>query len=75
MKNKEEKIFLSDEPSLDQIEDYNDNESPEKRNTVKLVVLFCIIVSIAYGFLKFSYNTNDDYIGTKDQPGINTTKN
>ena len=66
---------MENEPSLEQIEDYNDNESPQKRNTVKLVVLFCIVVAVVYGYFKFNYNTNDDYVGTKQNPGINTTKN
>ena len=31
---------MQNEPSLDQIEDYNDNESPEKRKTVIKVIVF-----------------------------------
>ena len=66
---------MQNEPSLEQIEDYNNNESKEKRNTVRLVVLFCIAVGIAYGFIKYSNTTVDDYVGTPDKPGINTSKN
>jgi len=66
---------MENEPSLEQIEDYNDNESPEKRNTVKLVVLFLVVVSVIYGYFKFSSSNTDKYVGTTDKPGINTIKN
>jgi len=64
---------MKNEPSLDQIDDYNDNESPQKRNTVRLVVLFCIAIGIIYGIAKYNYNIPSDYIGTESSPGINTT--
>ena len=66
---------MENEPTLEQIEDYNDNESPQKRKTVKLVVLFCIVVSIAYGYFKFINSPTDEYVGTKEHPGINIIKN
>ena len=62
---------MKDEPSLDQIDDYNNQETPQKRKTVRLVVLFCIAVGIVYAIAKYNYNTESDYIGTKDVPGIN----
>ena len=64
---------MQTEPTLNQIDDYNGNESSSKRNTINLVILFCIVVSITYGIIKFNYNSVDDYIGTQNQPGINTT--
>lgn len=64
---------MKNEPSLDQIDDYNNNESPEKRRTVRLVVLFCITVGIVYGIVKYNYNTSDEYVGTAENPGIHTT--
>jgi len=66
---------MNNEPKLEDIEDYNDNESPQKRKTVQLVILFLIVVSVVYGFFKFNYNSVSEYIGTTDKPGINTTKN
>ena len=62
---------MENEPSMEQIEDYNDNESPQKRRTVKLVVLFCIVVAATYGYFKFNYSSNDQYVGTQENPGIN----
>jgi len=62
---------MKNEPTLGKIDDYNNNESPEKRKTVRLVVLFCIIVGIVYSIAKYSNNSENDYIGTAEQPGIN----
>ena len=66
---------MQSEPTLEQIEDYNGNESSQKRKTINLVILFCIIISMAYAAIKINYNSVDDYVGTPDKPGINTAKN
>ena len=66
---------LQGEPSLDKIDDYNNNESPEKRRTVYLVIAGLIIVGIIYATIKANYMTlPDDYVGTPDAPGIDTSK-
>ncbi|WP_321314822.1 hypothetical protein [Halarcobacter sp.] len=62
-----------DELTLDKIEDYNGKESKEKRNIVKLVVVFCLAVGAIFAVIK-STSSVDDYIGTKEAPGIITTK-
>ena len=62
------------EPSLNKIDDYNGNESKQKRNIVRLVVIFCLVVGGIFTYLKSTYATND-YVGTQEQSGINTTKN
>lgn len=64
---------LNDEPSLDKIDDYNGKESKQKRNTVRLIVILCLVVGAVFVYLKNTSNV-DDYIGTPEQPGINTTK-
>ncbi len=67
--------MLNNEPTMNQIEDYNNNESKEKRNTVKLVILFLIVIGIVYSFIKYNLGgVVSDYIGTPEKPGINTTK-
>lgn len=65
---------LQGEPSLDQIDDYNNNESPEKRRTVRLVVIGILIVGVIYALVKYNFSTPSDYIGTPENPGINTAK-
>ncbi len=67
-------MALDNEPSLEQIDDYNGKESPEKRRLIYLVVLFILVVGAAYAIVKYNFNTVDDYIGDEQKPGINTTK-
>lgn len=67
-------MSLQGEPSLEQIDDYNNNESPEKRRTIRLVVIGILIVGAIYGVVKYNFSTPSDYIGTPENPGINTTK-
>ena len=66
---------MKNEPTLDQIEDYNGQESSTKRKTVRLVVLFCIVIGIVYAITKYNYSNESDYIGTKDNPDINIPNN
>lgn len=66
---------MNTEPTLDQIDDYNGNESPKKRKTVKLVILFLIVVGITYSIVKYNNSKNSDYIGTEKNPGIIITNN
>lgn len=67
------KSNMNNEPSLDKIDDYHNKESSKKRNTVRLVIVFCLLVAGVFAYLKFT-NLPDDYIGTKEAPGINTSK-
>jgi hypothetical protein len=65
---------LEGEPTLGQIEDYDGKESPEKRKLIRNIVIGLLVVSAVYGFVKFSFSTPSDYIGTPENPGINTAK-
>ncbi|RXJ90473.1 hypothetical protein CRV01_04755 [Arcobacter sp. CECT 8983] len=67
------KSNMDDELSLDKIDDYNDKESKQKRNTVRLVVVFCLLVGAFFAYLKYN-SVPDDYVGTKEAPGIDTSK-
>ncbi len=57
------------EPSLEKIDDYNGNESKQKRNTVRLVVIFCLIVGGIFAYLKTT-SVPSDYVGTQEQTDI-----
>ena len=46
------------EPSLNKIDDYNGNESRQKRVIVRLVVIFCLIVG---GILTYFKNNDKVY--------------
>lgn len=65
---------LDDEPSLEKIDDFDDKESPEKRNTVRLVILLILVVGAIFTFFKSENSSVDDYVGTPEKPGIDTTK-
>ena len=65
---------LEGEPTLHQIDDYNNNETPEKRRTVRLVVVSILIVGAIYAYAKYTYSMPSDYIGTPENPGINTAR-
>ncbi|NVJ54004.1 MAG: hypothetical protein HWD90_09925 [Campylobacteraceae bacterium] len=67
------KSNMDDELSLDKIDDYNNKESKQKRNTVRLVVIFCLLVGAVFSYMKYNSEV-DDYVGTKEAPGITTTK-
>ena len=67
------KSNLDDELSLDKIDDYNGNESKEKRNIVRAVVIFCLAVGIIFAYLKYNSEVSD-YVGTKEAPGIAAIK-
>ncbi|MEA1914477.1 MAG: hypothetical protein U9N30_04080 [Campylobacterota bacterium] len=65
---------MNGEPTMDQIDDYNNNESPEKRRLVRLVIFGILAVGVVYAGFKFSYSNVEDYVGTQQRPGINTAK-
>lgn len=64
---------INNEPSNDKIEDYNGKESKEKRNIVRLVIIICLAVGGVIAYLKMT-SLPSDYIGTQENPGINTSK-
>ena len=64
---------LNNEPTNEEIEDYDGKESKEKRNIVRLVIIICLVVGAFFAYLKTTSVPND-YIGTPNQPGINTSK-
>ena len=65
---------LEGEPSLGQIDDYDGKETPEKRRLVRNIIIGLLVISAIYGFVKFSFSTPSDYVGTPENPGINTTR-
>ena len=42
---------LTGEPTMNQIDDYNNNESPEKRKTINLIIGTLLFIGIASYFL------------------------
>ena len=64
---------IGNEPNLNDIEDYNNKESNQKRNTVRLVIIFCLVIGAFVAYIK-STSVPNDYVGTEDKPGISTSK-
>ncbi|KAB7885874.1 hypothetical protein [Poseidonibacter ostreae] len=64
---------INNEPSNEKIEDYDGKESKEKRNIVRLVIIICLVAGAIIGYLKTT-SMPSDYIGTQENPGINTSK-
>ena len=63
---------LEGEPSLGQIDDYNGTATPEKKRLVRNIIIGLLLISAIYGFVKFNFSTTNDYVGTAENPGINT---
>ncbi len=57
------------EPSLEKIDDYNGNESKQKRNTVRFVIIFCLIVGGIFTYMK-NNSTLNGQVNVQEQTGI-----
>ena len=62
------------EPSLEDMDDYNGHESKSKRKTINYIIIGLLIVGVIFGIIKTQYNSVNDYVGTPQKPGINTSK-
>ena len=62
------------EPTLDDIDDYNGNESKDKKNIVNTVIIVLLIAGAIFGIIKYNFNSVNEYVGTPEKPGINTAK-
>jgi len=58
------------EPTLEQIDDYNNKESARKRRSVRLIIAGILVVGLSYSYMVIKSEMPDDYIGTREHPGI-----
>ncbi len=65
---------LEDEPTLNSIDDYDNNESPKKRKTIYLIIGGLVLFAIILGLIKATNNKVSDYIGTPENPGIDISR-
>jgi hypothetical protein len=66
---------LTNEPSMNEIDDYNNNESPEKRKTIHIIIVALLFIGlISYALIKYNSSMPSDYVGTIEKPGIISTK-
>jgi len=61
--------MIQTEPSLENIEDYNGQESNEKRLTVYIVILSGLLIGAIYGIIASNTSVSDVLV-TKDTTGI-----
>jgi len=61
---------LENEPAMQYIDDYNNQESPQKRKTVRLIILGLVLFSGLMTYIKLTNDTVSDYIGTAQNPGL-----
>ncbi|SFV51513.1 hypothetical protein MNB_SV-9-237 [hydrothermal vent metagenome] len=55
---------IEDEPSLETIDDYNNNESPEKRKNIYMIIFGLLILGVILTSIKMSNNSVSDKIET-----------
>ncbi|MEA3419746.1 MAG: hypothetical protein U9Q90_10160 [Campylobacterota bacterium] len=58
------------EPTLEAIEDYNGNESTEKRMTIWVVILSGLLIGAIYGIIQVNSSVSDELKVEKQQSGI-----
>lgn len=61
--------MIQTEPSLENIEDYNGQESNEKRLTVYIVILSGLLIGAIYGIIASNTSVSDVLVA-KDTTGI-----
>jgi len=59
------------EPSLEQIDDFNGNESKAKRKMVRDVVILCLGIGVALVVASNLFNTVPDYVGQDANKQVN----
>lgn len=62
------------EPSLEDIDDFNDNETPQKRKTVRLIIIGLLVAGAIFAYIKETNSAVYDYVGTEDKPGMKSSK-
>ena len=64
----------NNEPSLEEISDYNGEKNPEKKRIFWIVVAITLLIGAIYTYSYRTHNAVSDYVGTPEKPGINTAK-
>ena len=65
---------IENEPTLNSIDDYENNESPKKRKMIRLIIGGLLMFAIVFGTIKIMNNKVSDYVGTPENPGIDMSK-
>ena len=61
---------MQNEPSLEEIEDFNGNETPETRSIIKKVIIGILIVGAIYAAAKIYFSDVSDQLDTTDKTAL-----
>ncbi len=61
---------MNNEPTLEGIEDFDNNESQETRSIIKMVVIGLLIIGAIYTASKLYFSTVSDAIDTTGNPAV-----
>lgn len=64
------KGLIMGEPNLNEIEDYNNNESKNKRKVVLIVIGLCLLIGTIIAVSRGYFTSVDDELATKQETGI-----
>jgi len=61
----------TNEPTMHNIDDYNGNESKEKKQLINTIIVSLLAIGVVLAIVKsFSIIPAKDYVGTDKNPGI-----
>ncbi len=66
---------IINEPTMETIDDYNNQESTQKRKTIRFIILGLVLFSGILYYIKITHETVSDYIGLPNNPSINVIPN
>jgi len=61
---------MNNEPTLENIEDFDNNESEETRSIVRKVIVTLLILGLFYAVSKFYFSDVSDRIDTTNRPAV-----
>lgn len=61
---------MDNEPTLEGIEDFDNNESSQTRNIVKMVILGLLVVGAIYAASKAYFSSVSDVLDTSSNPAV-----
>ncbi len=61
---------MNNEPTLEGIEDFDNNESPETRSIIKKVIVGLLVLGAFYAGVKIYFSDVSDKVDTTAKPAI-----
>ena len=61
---------MNNEPTLEGIEDFDNNESAESRSIFKMVIVGLLILGAVYAGVKMYFSDVSDRLDTTDKPAV-----